>query len=59
MFAGTFWYHAHTNETVQMERGMCGALIVDGEAEPVVDGEKIFMIDDINQCLEKCSRTKA
>jgi FtsP/CotA-like multicopper oxidase with cupredoxin domain len=48
--AGTFWYHAHTNETVQMERGMYGALIVDGEADQrqrVVDGERIFMIDDM------------
>lgn len=45
--AGTFWYHAHTNETVQMERGMYGALIVDGKSDPVVDGEKIFMIDDM------------
>lgn len=45
--AGTFWYHAHTNETVQMERGMYGALIIDGETDPVVDGEKIFMIDDM------------
>ncbi len=45
--AGTFWYHAHTNETVQMERGMYGALIVDGETDPVMDGEEIFMIDDM------------
>lgn len=45
--AGTFWYHAHTNETVQMERGMYGALIVDGDTEPVLDDEKIFMIDDM------------
>ncbi len=45
--AGTFWYHAHTNETIQMERGMYGALIVDSETDPVVDGEKIFMIDDM------------
>lgn len=45
--AGTFWYHAHTNETVQMERGMYGALIVDSETDPVVDNEKIFMIDDM------------
>lgn len=45
--AGTFWYHAHSNETVQMERGMYGALIVDGEAEPVMDGERILMIDDM------------
>lgn len=45
--AGTFWYHAHTNETVQMERGMYGTLIVDGESDPEVDGEQIFMIDDM------------
>ncbi|MBK6542384.1 MAG: multicopper oxidase family protein [Flavobacteriales bacterium] len=45
--AGTFSYHAPQNETVQMERGMYGALIVDGEADPVVDGERIFMIDDM------------
>jgi FtsP/CotA-like multicopper oxidase with cupredoxin domain len=44
---GTFWYHAHTNETVQMERGLYGALIVYGDTEPVVDGERIFMIDDM------------
>lgn len=45
--AGTFWYHAHTNETVQMERGMYGALIVEGESEPIVDKERIFLIDDM------------
>lgn len=45
--AGTFWYHAHANGTVQMERGMYGTLIVDGEADPVMDGERIFMIDDM------------
>lgn len=45
--AGTFWYHSHTNETVQMERGMYGALIVESESDPVVDDEKTFMIDDM------------
>ena len=45
--AGTFWYHAHTNETVQMERGMYGALVVDDETALTVDGERIFMIDDM------------
>lgn len=45
--AGTFWYHSHVNETVQMERGMYGALIVDGEADPLMDGERIFLIDDM------------
>jgi FtsP/CotA-like multicopper oxidase with cupredoxin domain len=45
--AGTFWYHSHYNETVQMERGMYGALIVNDETDPVTDGERIFMIDDM------------
>lgn len=45
--AGTFWYHSHANETVQMERGMYGALIVEDETDPVTDGEKVFMIDDM------------
>lgn len=45
--AGTFWYHAHQNETVQMERGMYGAIIVGDPIDPKVDGDKIFMIDDM------------
>ncbi|HEY6975320.1 MAG TPA: multicopper oxidase family protein [Chitinophagaceae bacterium] len=45
--AGTFWYHSHHNETIQMERGMYGALIVRDESEPVTDAERIFMIDDM------------
>lgn len=45
--AGTFWYHSHMNETKQMERGMYGALIVEGENEPVTDDEKVLMIDDM------------
>lgn len=45
--AGTFWYHSHINETVQMERGMYGALIVYDESDPVTDGEQVFMVDDM------------
>ncbi|MBD0327824.1 MAG: multicopper oxidase family protein [Pyrinomonadaceae bacterium] len=45
--AGTFWYHSHYNETVQVERGMYGALVVQDKADPVVDGEKVIMIDDM------------
>ncbi len=45
--AGTFWYHSHTNETKQMERGLYGALIVKEENDPVVDDEKVLMIDDM------------
>ncbi len=45
--AGTFWYHSHENETEQMERGMYGALIVEDDADPVVDGDRVLMIDDM------------
>src|SRR6476620_3706850 len=45
--AGTFWYHSHHNETVQMERGMYGAIVVEDKNDPVVDGEKVFVIDDM------------
>ena len=45
--AGTFWYHSHYNETVQMERGMYGSLIVEDESDPVTDGEQVFLIDDM------------
>ena len=45
--AGTFWYHPHSNETVQLEKGLYGALIVRGAGEPVLDGEKILVLDDL------------
>lgn len=45
--AGTFWFHAHANETVQLERGMYGALIVEDENDPVTDGDRVWMLDDM------------
>jgi FtsP/CotA-like multicopper oxidase with cupredoxin domain len=45
--AGTFWYHSHENEVEQMERGMYGSLIVEDDTDPVMDGEKVLMIDDM------------
>jgi len=45
--AGTFWYHSHANETVQMERGMYGSLVVTDDSDPVTDGDRVFMIDDM------------
>ena len=45
--AGTFWYHTHTNETVQLERGLYGALVVRGENEPELDGERVLVLDDV------------
>jgi FtsP/CotA-like multicopper oxidase with cupredoxin domain len=45
--AGTFWYHPHANETVQLERGLYGALIVRGEEEPKLDREQVLVLDDL------------
>ena len=45
--AGTFWYHPHFNETVQLERGLYGALIVRGPDEPRLDGERVLVLDDV------------
>jgi FtsP/CotA-like multicopper oxidase with cupredoxin domain len=45
--AGTFWYHSHFNEAVQMERGLYGALIVRAADEPVFDGERTLVLDDV------------
>jgi FtsP/CotA-like multicopper oxidase with cupredoxin domain len=45
--AGTFWYHPHTNETVQLERGLYGTLVVRGDNEPVVDRDRVLVFDDV------------
>jgi FtsP/CotA-like multicopper oxidase with cupredoxin domain len=45
--AGTFWYHPHMNETVQLEKGLYGALVVRGHDEPQLDGERVLMLDDL------------
>jgi FtsP/CotA-like multicopper oxidase with cupredoxin domain len=52
--AGTFWFHSHMNETVQMERGLYGAIIVRGKDEPVVDMERVLVFDDmkLNKSLD-------
>lgn len=45
--AGTFWYHSHINEPHQMERGLYGSLVVTGSDEPILDDDKVFIIDDM------------
>jgi FtsP/CotA-like multicopper oxidase with cupredoxin domain len=46
--AGTFWYHPHVNETIQLERGLYGALVVRGPQEPSLDGERVLVLDDVS-----------
>jgi FtsP/CotA-like multicopper oxidase with cupredoxin domain len=45
--AGTYWYHSHTNETEQLERGLYGALIVRDPSEPVFDADRTLLLDDL------------
>jgi FtsP/CotA-like multicopper oxidase with cupredoxin domain len=45
--AGTFWYHSHANETVQIERGLYGALVVLGANEPAFDADRVMLLDDV------------
>lgn len=45
--AGTFWYHPHSDETVQLERGLYGAIVVRGPDEPELDGERVLVLDDV------------
>jgi FtsP/CotA-like multicopper oxidase with cupredoxin domain len=45
--AGTFWYHSHHNETIQLERGLYGALVVLGANEPQFDADRVFVLDDV------------
>lgn len=45
--AGTFWYHPHVNETVQLERGLYGAIVVRAPDEPVFDLERVLVVDDV------------
>ncbi|HEU5185824.1 MAG TPA: multicopper oxidase family protein [Gemmatimonadaceae bacterium] len=54
--AGTFWYHPHLNETVQLERGLYGALIVRGPNEPHLDAERILVLDDVQ--LDRAGQIK-
>ena len=45
--AGTFWYHSHVNETVQMERGLYGAMIIRNDDDPMFDAERVLVLDDV------------
>lgn len=45
--ADTFWYHSHFNETVQLERGLYGALIVRSPDEPVFDADRTLKLPPI------------
>ena len=45
--AGSFWYHPHVNTHDQLERGLYGALIVQGRDDPLYDLERSLVLDDV------------
>lgn len=45
--AGLFWYHPHVNESVQMEQGLYGAIVVRGASEVEADAETVLILDDL------------
>ena len=54
--AGTFWYHPHVHETVQLERGLYGAIVVRGPDEPRFDAERVLVLDDVD--LDRAGQIK-
>lgn len=45
--AGLFWYHPHVRSDVQVQKGLYGAFRVRGAGEPVVDEERVVVLDDV------------
>jgi len=45
--AGTYWYHPHVRGHEQVERGLYGPLIVHEAEPPVVDQDRMFVLDDV------------
>lgn len=48
--AGTFWYHPHVDEPVQLERGLYGAIVVREREAPVAKppaNESVLLLDDL------------
>ncbi|CAN5704067.1 multicopper oxidase family protein [soil metagenome] len=45
--AGLYWYHPHMRSDIQVQKGLHGAIRVRGTSEPVVDDERVLMLDDV------------
>ena len=44
--AGTYWYHPHVNNAVQLGRGLSGPFIVEERAPIAVDRDIVWMLSD-------------
>ncbi len=45
--AGLFWFHPHVRSDVQVEKGLYGLIQVVGTEEPLVDEQRILVLDDV------------
>ncbi len=45
--AGLYWYHPHMRSDIQVQKGLHGAIRVRGPNEPVVDDERVLVLDDV------------
>ena len=44
---GLYWYHPHMRSDIQVQKGLHGAIRVRGPNDPVVDQERVLMLDDV------------
>jgi len=45
--AGLYWFHPHIRSDRQIEKGLYGVVRVSGAGEPLVDDERIVVLDDV------------
>jgi FtsP/CotA-like multicopper oxidase with cupredoxin domain len=45
--AGSFWYHPHVDTHDQLERGLYGTIVVQGDLDPLYDVERYLVLDDV------------
>lgn len=45
--AGTFWFHPHLHNDVQIERGLYAPIVVVGDDGISVDAERMLVLDDV------------
>ncbi|SIS48058.1 multicopper oxidase family protein [Salimicrobium flavidum] len=51
---GTYWYHSHQHSSYQVDKGLYGPLVIEGDG-PSVDKDKTFILDEwaVNQDREQ------
>jgi FtsP/CotA-like multicopper oxidase with cupredoxin domain len=45
--AGSFWYHPHVHANDQIESGLYGPIVIEGDREPEYDLQRYLVLDDV------------